>query len=211
MISLNKIEKSYDNNKILRNFSYDFIQGKKYVITGESGSGKSTLLNIIGMLVKPDSGSIIINDIKNPELGSRKGRMLLKHNISYMFQNYGLVENENIISNLQLVNAENKSLNKIHEVLHKVGLKGFEHRKVCTLSGGEQQRVAVAKILLKEADIILADEPTGNLDQKMSKEILKLLLDIVDNDDKKILIMVTHEKEFISYFDEVINISKKAD
>ncbi len=202
MIKLTGVSKKYEK-KIIENFTYQFEKGKNYVIVGSSGKGKTTLLNLIGMLEEADEGEVEINNVKNPSINSLKGQKILRNNISYMFQNYGLVDNETVEENLQLV-LNKKADYVTSNILRKVNLQGMEHRKIASLSGGEQQRVAIAKILLKNSNIILCDEPTGNLDEENADIIMEYLLGIQDG--SKVIIVVTHNKKYIEDFDEVINL-----
>ncbi len=198
MVELNNVVKVFDTFK-LGPLNQQFNRGKSYCITGKSGSGKTTLINIIGMLEKQDSGEVVIMGHKNPQISSKIGRGLLRHNISYMFQNYGLVDNESVRENLLLVNNKNLDLDV---ALKKVGLSGREDQIIATLSGGEQQRVAIAKILIKDSNIIICDEPTGNLDDNTGNMIMDLLFNLMTED--KILIVVSHDMRHLSRFDEHI-------
>lgn len=202
IISLSNICKKYDENIIFDNYSLDIEQGEFVSIMGKSGAGKSTLLNIIGLLEKPDSGDIVINGVKNPKFQSSTGTKLLRHHISYLFQNYGLVENETVEQNLKVgtrylklkKEQENK---KISEALEFVGLQGYEKKKVYKLSGGEQQRVAIARVMLKPSEIILADEPTGSLDSENRDMVLSLLTQL--NKQGKTIVVVTHDPNVEQY------------
>ena len=167
------------------------------------------MLNIIGLLEKPDSGNINIMGIENPVIDSKSGVKLLRNNISYLFQNYGLVDNETVEYNLKiatrflkLTKEEEKA--KITEALDTVGLSGYEKNKVFQLSGGEQQRVAMARILIKPTNIILADEPTGSLDPNNREMIMSLLTKV--NEMGKTVIIVTHDKEVVKCAKRVIEL-----
>lgn len=196
IVSLKNINKSFKDKVIFKDFSLDVEEGEFLSITGASGKGKTTLLNIIGLLEKPDSGDVFLFDTKNESFGSRKARDLRRHKLSYLFQNFGLVDNETCNFNLYLAlefsgyNREQKR-GAVSDALTKVGLEGFENRKVYSLSGGEQQRVALAKILLKSPELILADEPTGSLDADNRDFVLSLLREF--NEAGKTIIMVTHD------------------
>jgi putative ABC transport system ATP-binding protein len=196
IVSLKNINKSFKDKVIFKDFSLDVEEGEFLSITGASGKGKTTLLNIIGLLEKPDSGDVLLFDTKNESFGSRKARDIRRHKLSYLFQNFGLVDNETCKFNLNLAlefsdyNREQKR-EAISDALTKVGLEGFDNRKVYSLSGGEQQRVALAKILLKSPELILADEPTGSLDADNRDFVLSLLKEF--NEDGKTIIMVTHD------------------
>ena len=196
IVSLMNINKSFKDKVIFKDFSLDVEEGEFLSITGASGKGKTTLLNIIGLLEKPDSGDVFLFDTKNESFGSRKARDIRRHKLSYLFQNFGLVDNETCKFNLNLAlefsdyNREQKR-EAISDALTKVGLEGFDNRKVYSLSGGEQQRVALAKILLKSPELILADEPTGSLDADNRDFVLSLLKEF--NEAGKTIIMVTHD------------------
>ena len=171
-ISLKNITKKFGNKVIFKNFNLNIKKGDFVSIMGPSGTGKSTLLNIIGLLESKDSGDIKILDYLNPKFNSKEGVYLLRKEISYLFQNYGLVENKTVNYNLKMAThflklSKNEENKKIKDALSKVGLENIENEKVYSLSGGEQQRVALAKIILKPSSIILADEPTGSLDEKI--------------------------------------------
>ena len=197
VIKLEKICKKYDDKIIFSDFNLEIEQGEFVSIMGASGAGKSTLLNIIGLLERPDAGRVIIHETKNANIYNRNGRFLLRNNIAYLFQNYGLVENESVFYNMD-ISARFLKLSKLQkttvilDALEKVGLSGFENKKVFKLSGGEQQRVALAKIMVKSSDIILADEPTGSLDDVNKSAVLALLKKL--NDEGKTIIVVTHDK-----------------
>ncbi|MBG0788071.1 MAG: ATP-binding cassette domain-containing protein, partial [Anaerolineaceae bacterium] len=161
-----------------------------------SGAGKTTLLNIIGMLDVPDSGSIIIRGQENPKFSSRDSNLLRRYDISYLFQNYGLVDAETVAENIKIVTRFKKLTKQeqkatIAGALEKLGLPGFESKKVYTLSGGEQQRVALAKVLVKSPAIILADEPTGSLDADNRDYIMQMLQDL--NEQGKTIVVVSHD------------------
>ena len=195
-ITLKNINKRFGDNIVLDDFSIEVTQGDYVSITGESGKGKTTILNIIGMLNVPDSGTVTILGNKNPDFSSHVAIQLRRNNISYLFQNYGLIDTETVEYNIhislsfkKLSKAEKKQM--IMEALERVGLSGYEKRKIFTLSGGEQQRVALAKIIAKSPTIILADEPTGSLDEKNKNYVLKILDDF--NREGKTVIVVTHD------------------
>jgi putative ABC transport system ATP-binding protein len=197
VVKLEKICKKYDDKTIFNNFGLEIEQGEFVSIMGASGAGKSTLLNIIGLLEKPDSGEVIINGVKNANIYNRNGRLLLRNNIAYLFQNYGLVENESVVYNMEISarflkvsKAEKRA--KILKALETVGLSGISEKKVFKLSGGEQQRVALAKIMIKSSDIILADEPTGSLDDVNKGAVLEILKNL--SKEGKTIIVVTHDK-----------------
>ena len=208
MIKLENVSKSYSKS-ILKNISLEIKQGEFVAIVGESGKGKSTLLNIIGLLEKADSGKVFIDGECNIEPNSSKAAKVLRYKINYLFQNFALIDEKNVYKNLMLslqyVKANKKrKIQMIDSVLSKVGLEGYGNRKVFELSGGEQQRVAIARCMLKPCKIVLADEPTGSLDINNRDRVLKLFNEL--NKEGKTIIIVTHDKEVAESCGRIINL-----
>jgi putative ABC transport system ATP-binding protein len=173
---------------------------------GSSGSGKTTLLNIIGLLDKPDSGKVEINQKSS---FTKKEKLLLRRNtFAYVFQNYALIDNETVKQNLLISQPYNKSYSTLlmEETLEKVGLSTsvLDH-KIYQLSGGEQQRIAMARIMLKPCEIILADEPTGNLDENNKQKIIEMFLELKRMG--KTIVCVTHDKELGASSDRILELS----
>ena len=198
VISLKNINKKYGDKVIFDDFSLDVEEGEFLSVSGESGKGKTTLLNIIGFLEKPDSGDVRVFDVENAKFTSAAARDIRRNKVSYLFQNYGLIDNEtveyNLMTSLMFSDYTKKQKKeKITEAMVKIGLQGFESKKVFTLSGGEQQRIALAKIILKSPDLILADEPTGSLDDRNRDFVLGELKRL--NGEGKTIVVVTHDKE----------------
>lgn len=196
IIELKDITKKFGEHIVFDDYSLSINEGDFVAIKGVSGSGKTTLLNIIGMLIKVDKGDIWIKGYKNPVFGSGKSKKLLRNDVSYLFQNFGLIDDETVEGNLELAlhfksisKKEKKDLMK--KTLKEVGLENYENKKIYTLSGGEQQRIAFAKILLKDTSIILADEPTGSLDS-YNRDIIMKLFDKLHKKGKTIIV-VTHD------------------
>lgn len=209
ILKIKNLNKSFNSKQIYKNFDLEINDTEFLVIRGSSGSGKSTLLNIIGLLDENYSGDFELYSIKKPKMNSKKGRSLLKNKLSYLFQNYGLVDNETIYDNLEYVCNSKRKKNKIFEIqqaLNKVNLDNDINQKVYQLSGGEQQRVALAKVLIKKSDLILCDEPTGNLDENNARVILDLLKE--ENSKGKTVIVVSHEDLVEEYATRTINIDK---
>ena len=194
MIKAKKISKIYNNELIVNEFSLNIEPGDFLSLTGVSGSGKTTILNMLGLLEKPDYGSISIDGVLNP---NKKQTMLLQRNtFGYLFQNYALMENETVEKNLKIALEYQKGIRKesvIKESLKLVNLKNVMEKKIYQLSGGEQQRVAIARLFIKESKYILADEPTGNLDINNRNIVFDLLRKL--NDLGKAIIYVTHDIE----------------
>lgn len=196
--------------EVLKNISIAIKSGEFVSIMGPSGSGKSTLLYLIGGLDKPTSGSI---RIKGKELSSMKDEaesLLRRRDLGFVFQFYNLIPNLNVAENVMLpVLLDGKRLkneqSKLDQILEDVGLTDRRYHTPRELSGGQQQRVAIARALINEPDIILADEPIGNLDSKTGTEIMKLLKRI-NQERGKTIIQVTHSEEAAAYGDRVIHV-----
>ena len=208
LLELNNVVKRFGEKIVLDQFSLQIEDRKIYAITGRSGCGKSTLLNIIGGIEKATSGDVTILGNKNISPHSYKARKLLRNQISFLFQNYALSDNDTVQYNLEMALTYNKVIKNrkqaIATALNKVGMEGYEKQKIFTLSGGEQQRIAMARLLLKPTKIILADEPTGNLDMKNRDAIFKLLLEL--NQEGKTVVIVTHDPELAENCDVVISL-----
>ncbi|PFU77885.1 ABC transporter ATP-binding protein [Bacillus cereus] len=208
MIHLKNINKSFDKKPILTEVSLNINKNEFVSIVGASGTGKTTLLNMIGLLDKPDSGSVKIADYENPS--KKEIQHLRRYTLGYIFQNYVLMENETVSTNLLLSKTYNKDFNKelLTTTLEKVGLDStFLSKKVYMLSGGEQQRLAIARIMLKPCEIILADEPTGNLDSENKKMIVSLFHDLKKLG--KTIVCVTHDNEIAEGSDRIIQINRE--
>ncbi|HGK7798057.1 TPA: ATP-binding cassette domain-containing protein, partial [Streptococcus pyogenes] len=183
---------------IFTDLNLTFEAGKSYALIGGSGSGKSTLLHIIGRLEKIDNGKVLVDE---QDIWKIKERTFFKNIIGYVFQNYSLIENKTVYDNLKLINKDKK---KISAVLEKVGLSSdYLNQKIYELSGGQAQRVAIARMLMKPRKIILADEPTGALDGEIGKEIINLLLS--ETAENKYVIIATHDPAVYNKVDFIID------
>ncbi|MBP9597381.1 MAG: ATP-binding cassette domain-containing protein [Fusobacteriaceae bacterium] len=208
MIELKNINKNFFENNLFTNFNYQFNIGQSYALIGQSGCGKTTLLNIIGKLEAIDGGEVIVN---NTSLNKIKEKEYFRSYVSYLFQNYGLIENKSIKDNLELsfvgknITSKEK-IKKMLEALEQVNLNLDINRKIFSLSGGESQRVAIAKTILKDTPIILADEPTASLDEKNSDEIMNLILKLQRN---RLIIIATHDSSVYERLDHVIELGKE--
>ncbi|WP_027088472.1 putative bacteriocin export ABC transporter [Thomasclavelia saccharogumia] len=204
VIEIIDMSKSYQDNIIFDKFNFEVEENTFNVVMGVSGSGKSTLLNIIGLLDKADSGDVILFGEKNIKPFSRKAEKMLREKIGYLFQNFALVENETVEYNLKLAldNIKGDKKEKIKEVLKEVELEGYENKKIFKCSGGEQQRVAIARLLLKQCDLILADEPTGSLDERNREIVIKLLKRMQSSG--KTIVVVSHDPIFKGIADQII-------
>ena len=189
---------SNSNENVLSSVNQKFEIGKFYAIIGKSGAGKSTLLSLLAGLDKPQKGQILFkgNDIEKDGYSNHR-----KNNISLVFQNYNLIDYLTPIENVRLVNK-----NASETILFELGLdKSQINRNVMKLSGGQQQRVAIARALVSEAPIILADEPTGNLDVDTASEIIEILKKLA-KERNKCVIVVTHSKEVAISADIVLEL-----
>ncbi|MFI3124415.1 ABC transporter ATP-binding protein [Streptococcus suis] len=193
MIEIRNLQKQFSNRVILEKINLSFEEGKIYALIGKSGSGKSTLLNIIAKLIPFDDGSV---EYDGKDIKKINEHIFYRDYLGYLFQHFGLIENESIGQNLELgfigqkLSKKDKLARKL-EVLEKVNLSHLTiNQKIYELSGGEAQRVALAKIFLKNPPLILADEPTASLDPVNSQEVIELLTSL--KTENKIIIIATH-------------------
>ncbi|AFY40196.1 Sigma 54 interacting domain protein [[Leptolyngbya] sp. PCC 7376] len=196
--------------QVLNNLSMAFEQGQFIVLLGQSGSGKSTLLNLISGIERPSSGTVLIDGVPITELNERDCTLFRRDQIGIIFQFFNLIPTLTVLENVTLpqelagrspADVESQAL----ALLSKVGLGDRSEAFPDKLSGGQQQRVAIARALVHEPRLILADEPTGNLDEDTGKTVLELLLDLTRNANKT-LIMATHNPEIATYADKVLRV-----
>ena len=200
VLSMNKVSYQYKEARqsVLSQIDQEFEAGKFYAIIGKSGSGKSTLLSLLAALDNPTSGKILFEGEDIQEKGDSYHR---KHHISLVFQNYNLIDYLTPLENIRLVNPR-----ATKEILLQLGLEeSHVNRNVLKLSGGQQQRVAIARALVSEAPIILADEPTGNLDEQTAGEIIDVLKALA-KERQKCVIVVTHSKEVANAADTILEL-----
>ena len=200
LLSMNKVSYQYKEARqnVLSQIDQEFEAGKFYAIIGKSGSGKSTLLSLLAALDSPTSGKILFKEEDIQEKGDSYHR---KHHISLVFQNYNLIDYLTPLENIRLVNPT-----ATKEILLQLGLEeSHVNRNVLKLSGGQQQRVAIARALVSEAPIILADEPTGNLDEHTAGEIIDVLKSLA-KERNKCVIVVTHSKEVANAADSILEL-----
>ena len=208
MIKIEHLAKSFGERTVFQDINLQFAAGKVYALIGNSGCGKTTLLNILAKLEPYDKGSI---SYRGQELKQIKSHHFFKNELGYLFQNFGLLENETVAANLELgligqkwTKQEKKQ--REEEVLEKVGLNYLNlDQKIYELSGGEAQRVALAKVILKDPPLILADELTAALDPETSQEIMNLLLSLKKPD--RLMIIATHNPAIWEKADEVIRLN----
>ncbi|MGE6313514.1 ATP-binding cassette domain-containing protein [Bacillus cereus] len=202
MIEIKNLTKIFDDKILFSDFNLKVDDGKFVIFSGPSGCGKTTLLNMIGAIEKIDTGEIIVDgiDIKN-----KKNHLnYFRYKIGFLFQNFALVDNKTVKENLRLIRKDCQTNLSIEESLKIVGLTEKLNKKVYTLSGGEQQRVALARLMLKKCDIILADEPTGSLDKQNAESVLNILKKL--NKQGKTIILVTHDEEIKKQGDMVVDL-----
>ncbi len=209
LLELNNICFSYDRTPVLQNVSYSFEEGKMYCIVGKSGAGKTTLLSVLSGLASPTDGSINYNGKDIREIDKYQFRSKY---IGVIFQSYNLLTKFTALENVMLsmdiagVKGKNKKANAL-SLLESVGLDEEEaNRRVLKLSGGQQQRVAVARALSYNADIILADEPTGNLDHETQKAIMDIFRKLAEQG--KCVILVSHSPEVAAMCDECYELKR---
>jgi len=212
-IVLDSVNKSYEIGDyelhVLQDISLDIKKGEFIAIKGPSGSGKSTWMNLIGSLDVPSSGNILLDGDNLSNLSESELAILRGKKIGFVFQNFNLIPSLGAFENVSLplifqgIKKEKRdSITK--EILEKVGLKNRMNHKPSELSGGERQRVAIARALVNDPEIILADEPTGNLDSKTGKEIMQLLINL--NKEGKTLIVITHDNSIAKLAKRVIKL-----
>ena len=214
VIEIKNLKKNFLNNnlniKVLNNVNFTFKKGELVALLGPSGSGKSTFLNLIGLIEKPTSGKIFLNGENTQNFNETKVNHFRQKKISIIFQNNNLMSDFTVLENISLPllirGIEKKqAIDKSKNVLKKFGLNSRENHFPSDLSGGEQQRVAIARSVIAETDIILADEPTGNLDKKNAIDVInyfKILKKL-----KKIIIFATHNRELANKADYKLSIN----
>lgn len=217
ILKLENIEKKYSGSveelHIINNLSFSVEEGEFISILGRSGSGKSTLLNIMGLLDKVNSGKIFIGGQEVDKLSEEERDKIKNQMIGFVFQFHYLLPEFTALENVMLpalLNNFDKKLEiekRAKELLEKVGLGERENHKPSQLSGGEKQRVAIARALINSPKILLADEPTGNLDEETSEMIFKILKDINKN-EKQTIIVVTHSKDLAEISDKQLYLKK---
>lgn len=211
MISITDLEKFYSTDEVrtiaLNKLSFEVKEGEFVAIMGPSGCGKSTLLNILGLLDDLDGGTFQFNDVEVSRFNERKRANLRKHNIGFVFQSFNLIDELTVYENVELpliytgVKADERK-KRVEEVLEKMQIMHRRKHFPQQLSGGQQQRVAVARAVVNKPKLILADEPTGNLDSKNGNEVMDLLIEL--NEAGTTIIMVTHSEHDAKYSHRII-------
>lgn len=212
ILKTSNLKKYYGNGenlvKAIDNANIDIKEGEFVAIVGKSGSGKSTLLHMMGGLDNPTEGKVYINDKDIFSLKEEELAIFRRKNIGFIFQNFNLIPSLNVWENITLpVGLDGKEINKpfVTDIINSLGLESKVDALPNTLSGGQQQRVAIARALVARPAIILADEPTGNLDSKTSDEVMSLLKTMIKKYNQT-LVMITHDETIAQIADRVIYI-----
>lgn len=205
MIEVKELSKKYNSHYIFKNINFEIYRGEMVALIGPSGVGKSTLLNIIGSLESFEEGEVLIDGEK---INHKQNIKLLRDKFGFLFQNYALIDQETVSKNLDIALKFAKNINKEElkqQVMRKVGLMDKMNNRIYELSGGEQQRVALARLMLKPCEVILADEPTGALDSENRDMVLGFLKEL--NQEGKTLLVVTHDPYVAEFCDRKIELS----
>ena len=205
MISIKGLMKHFPNERAIKYKDIDFEDGKTYMLLGASGCGKSTLLNMIAGILSADEGEILIGGEDMTKKTQKEKDKFRITKIGYIFQDFKLIPEMTVMDNINILRLENVDTSRADEILEKLEMKGKKNKKVKHLSGGEKQRVAIARAIVKMPDIILADEPTGNLNFEIGEAVIKQLIEISRG---KTLIAVTHDERLGKYFDYTVDMNE---
>ena len=211
VITLQKIRKSYGSAPVLEDFSADFLQGEFSMITGGSGKGKTTLLHLIGLLDRTFSGSYLLYGEDMHRAKASRVDLIRNRYMGFVFQQYHLLPGKNVLENILLPSLYSHDFRKhtamqhrARELIHSFHLEALSGRDIRTMSGGEMQRIAIARALLLDPPILLADEPTGNLDPENTRLVLECFRQ--QSDAGKTVIMVTHDPSVFHYADRILRL-----
>ncbi len=214
LLSVRHLIKTYGSRTVLDDVSVDVTAGESVAIMGPSGSGKSTLLNILGLLDHPTSGTVLLDGTALPGVNSAAATRLRRDHINYLFQSFALIPSATAIENVRLglhhIRGSRATKDQqIIELFSRLRVQNVARDKVMTLSGGEQQRVALARCLLKPGNLILADEPTGSLDEALADVAMTEMLTL-QRDFGKALLVVTHDPKVANRCDRLLDLSTRA-
>lgn len=204
MIEIKGITKQFPNEREIRYTDMVFEQGKSYMLLGASGCGKSTLLNMIAGILSPDAGEILIGGESMTAKTQKEKDAFRIRRIGYVFQDFKLIPEMTVLDNINILRLERVDTSRADETLAKLGMLEKKNKRVKHLSGGEKQRVAIARAIVKMPDIILADEPTGNLNFEIGEAVIRELLEVSRG---KTLIAVTHDERLGKYFDCTVDMN----
>ncbi|MBE6786219.1 MAG: ABC transporter ATP-binding protein [Ruminococcaceae bacterium] len=205
MIKINNVSKHFANETAIDYADLTFEKGKSYMLLGASGCGKSTLLNMIAGILSPECGTIeIAGEDMTKKSQKEKDRFRIQK-IGYIFQDFKLIPEMTVMDNIAILRLEKVDISETDKVLDSLGILDKKNKKVKHLSGGEKQRVAIARAIVKKPEIILADEPTGNLNFAIGEAVIKQLIEVSEG---KTLIAVTHDERLGKYFDHIIDMNQ---
>lgn len=208
MIEIQSVTKQFQNETAIDYKDMTFETGKSYMLLGASGCGKSTLLNMIAGILAPTCGSVVIDGVSMTEKSQQaKDKFRIRH-IGYIFQDFKLIEDMTVMDNINILRLEGVDTSSAAQLLESLEIADKKNSKIKHLSGGQKQRVAIARALVKSPDIILADEPTGNLNFTIGEQVIRELTRISEG---KTLIAVTHDDRLSKYFDVVIDMNDMTD
>ncbi|MBO5356427.1 MAG: ABC transporter ATP-binding protein [Clostridia bacterium] len=205
MIEIKNVTKQFQNETAIDYKDIIFESGKSYMLLGASGCGKSTLLNMIAGIISPTSGSVIIDGVNMQERSQKEKDKFRIKSIGYIFQDFKLINDMTVMDNIDILKLEGINTQGAFKLLGELGILEKKNSKIKHLSGGQKQRVAIARALVKAPDIILADEPTGNLNFAIGEQVIKELVRVSKG---KTLIAVTHDERLGIYFDEIIDMNE---
>lgn len=205
MIEIKSLSKQFKNETAIDYKDLVFEDGKSYMLLGASGCGKSTLLNMIAGILAPESGEILINGKDMTKLSQKEKDKFRIQNIGYIFQDFKLITDMTVADNINILKLEHVDVSQMDSILADLQMFEKKNKKIKHLSGGEKQRVAIARAIVKKPDIILADEPTGNLNFSIGEAVIKQLVEVSRG---KTLIAVTHDERLGKYFDYTIDMNE---
>lgn len=204
-IEIKSLSKQFRNETAIDYKDLVFEDGKSYMLLGASGCGKSTLLNMIAGILAPETGEILINGCDMTQLSQKEKDKFRIQNIGYIFQDFKLISDMTVADNINILKLEHVDTSNMDAILKDLQMFEKKNKKVKHLSGGEKQRVAIARAIVKKPDIILADEPTGNLNFAIGESVIQQLVEIAKG---KTLIAVTHDERLGKYFDYTIDMNE---
>jgi len=205
MIEIKNLGKQFQNETEIDYRDITFETGRSYMLLGASGCGKSTLLNMIAGILSPTKGSIVIDGVNMSEASQKAKDKFRIEKIGYIFQDFKLISDMTVADNIGILRLEGVDISGMDEMLKSLDIYEKKNAKIKHLSGGQKQRVAIARALVKKPDIILADEPTGNLNFAIGEQVIKELIEVSKG---KTLIAVTHDDRLSKYFDEVVDMNE---
>ena len=205
MIEIKNLVKQFQNETEIEYRDITFESGKSYMLLGASGCGKSTLLNMIAGVLSPTRGDILIDGVNMSSASQKVKDRFRIEKIGYIFQDFKLISDMTVADNIGILRLEGVDISRMDNMLQALDIHDKKNARIKHLSGGQKQRVAIARALVKKPDIILADEPTGNLNFAIGEQVIRKLVEVSKG---KTLIAVTHDDRLAKYFDEVIDMNE---